>query len=290
MLAPIGNLGLTDENAAPEPPTQPITQLGDLWVLGTHRLLCGDSTNADDVQRVLNGVVPDLMVTDPPYGVNYRPEWRNEAARAGKIAFAARREGHVANDDRFDWSGAYALFGGSVAYIWHASLFGSEVQRSLESCGFELRSQIIWAKSRFAISRGHYHWHHECCFYAVRKASNANWCGGRSQTTLWMVANSANDEDKNDHGTQKPVELMRRPILNHTNRSQCVYDPFLGSGTTIIAAETTGRSCFGIDIDARYIDVAVKRWQDFTGDEAKLESDGASFEETAQRRGKQGEV
>jgi DNA modification methylase len=287
LLAPIGGIGLTDEDTVPEPPTHPVTQPGDLWVLGRHRLLCGDSTNADDVQRVLNGVVPDLMVIDPPYGVNYRPEWRNEAARAGKIAFAARREGRVANDDRVDWSEAYALFPGAIAYVWHASLFGSQVQDSLERCGFELRSQIIWAKSRFAISRGHYHWQHECCFYAVRKGSNGHWCGGRSQTTLWNVISSSNEEDQNDHGTQKPVELMRRPLLNHTHRGQCVYDPFVGTGTTMIAAETTGRTCFAMDIDARYVDVAIQRWQDFAGQQARLEADGANFETIAERRNSQ---
>jgi DNA modification methylase len=147
-----------------------------------------------------------------------------------------------------------------------------------------LRSQIIWAKSRFAISRGHYHWQHECCFYAVRKGSNANWCGGRSQTTLWSVTSSSNEEDQNDHGTQKPVELMGRPILNHTNRGQCVYDPFVGTGTTIVAAETTGRTCVAMDIEPRYVDVAIKRWQDFTGQQARLEANGASFETITERR------
>jgi hypothetical protein len=176
---------LTDEDAAPEPPKEPISQPGDLWILDRHRLHCGDSTVAADVSRLLSGTTPMLMVTDPPFGVNYDPGWRNQAARAGKIAFAARREGKVLNDDRADWGEAYVLFPGAVAYVWHASLFGRTVQESLERCDFELRSQIIWAKPRFVISRGHYHWQHECCFYAVKKGGHGNWQGGRNQTTLW---------------------------------------------------------------------------------------------------------
>ena len=173
-----------------------------------------------------------------------------------------------------DWSAAYALFPGAVIYVWHASLFGNEVQQSLEKCGFELRSQIIWAKSRFAISRGNYHWQHECCFYAVRKDSSANWCGDRSQSTLWTVTTSAEDKDQNDHGTPKPVELMRKPMLNHTHSGDLVYDPFMGSGSTLIAAESCGRVCLGIEIDPRYIDVSVRRWQNFTGQKATFHRTG----------------
>jgi DNA modification methylase len=278
--------GLTNEDAIVEPPVKPITRAGDLWILGTHRLLCGDSTKAEDVEQLLEGHVPSLLATDPPYGISYEPAWRNQAARAGQIAFAARREGKVANDDRVDWSGAYRLFPGAVIYVWHASLFSSQVQESLERCGYELRSQIIWAKSRFAISRGHYHWQHECCFYAVRQGSNGNWHGGRSQTTLWTIISSLDEESKNDHGTQKPVELMRRPIQNHTVPGQSVYDPFIGSGTSIIAAETCGRICCGMEIVPGYVDIAVKRWQDFTGTPALLDGDGRSFEEISADRNK----
>src|SRR5262249_20817273 len=135
-----------------------------------------------------------------------------------------------------------------------------------------LRSQIIWAKSRFAISRGHYHWQHECCFYAVRKGSNGNWHGGRPQTTLWSITSSLDEESKNDRGTQKPVP------------GQSVYDPFIGSGTSIIAAETCGRICYGLEIVPGYVDIAVKRWQDFTGKPALLDGDGRTFEEISAER------
>jgi DNA modification methylase len=264
------NAGLTDEDAVPDAPKVPVSKPGDLIRLGPHRLLCGDSTDKATVDRLLaeSPAPPIVMVTDPPYGVDYNPGWRNEAARAGKIAFAARREGKVQNDQRIDWADAYTLFPGDVAYCWHASLFGSPVQQSLERSGFELRSQIIWPKTRFAISRGHYHWQHECCFYAVKKGSTGHWSGGRRQTTLWQIDALPGDSAKNSHGTQKPVECMRRPILNHTRAGDVVYDPFLGSGTSIIAAETTGRICIGLEIDPAYCDVIVDRWEQFTGNQA----------------------
>jgi DNA modification methylase len=283
LMAPPPSLGLTDEDAAPEPPKEPISQPGDLWMLEGHRLCCGDATVASDVSRLLSGTTPMLMVTDPPFGVNYDPGWRNQAARAGKIAFAARREGKVLNDDRADWSEAYALFPGAIAYVWHASLFGKTVQESLERCDFDLRSQIIWAKPRFAISRGHYHWQHECCFYAVKKGSHGNWQGGRNQTTLWQIPAVAGDEARNNHATQKPVELMRRPILNHTQPGQPVYELFCGSGSTIIAAETTGRVCYAMEVNPAYVDTTVLRWQSFTGKTAQHE-DGRAFAEIAAER------
>ena len=279
-LNPVSAAAQEGEDDIPPVPTAPVSRTGDLWLLGSHRLLCGDSTAPTDVGRLLAGVEPSVMVTDPPYGVNYQPEWRGAALRDG----ARRREGAVANDDEADWSEAWALFPGPIAYIWHASPLGGDVGDSLTANGFELRSQIVWAKSRFAISRGHYHWQHECCLYAVRKGATASWTGDRSQTTLWQISTNQNEEAKNNHGTQKPVECMRRPIVNHTNPGQAVYDPFLGSGTTVIAAETTGRVCYGLDIDLAYVDVAVKRWQDFTGNAATLEGDGRTFADITEAR------
>ncbi len=271
-LTALRHAGLTDPDEAPERPVNPVTRPGDLWLLGRHRLLCGDSTLADDVARLLGGVTPHLMVTDPPYGVDYRPDWRG---RAG-VNTATGKMGRVANDDRADWRQAWALFPGAVAYVWHAGRFASVVQESLEASGFAIRAQIVWGKDRFALSRGHYHWQHEPCWYAVR--GTAHWTGDRSQSTLWRIP--ARDDAGHGHGTQKPVECMRRPILNNSSPGQVVYDPFLGSGTTIIAAEMEGRSCCGLEISAAYCDVVIKRWQDFTGEQAVLaDSEGQSFGE-----------
>jgi hypothetical protein len=179
--------GLTDPDEAPELPLHPISELGDAWVLGRHRLVCGDSTDADAVAKALHGVKPHLMVTDPPYGVKYDPNWRNEADRANGKPIGATAVGKVQNDEENDWRGAWALFPGDVAYVWHADRHASAVQKSIEEVGFDIRCQIIWAKPRHVISRGDYHWQHEPCWYAVRKKKTGHWSGDRSQTTLWQI-------------------------------------------------------------------------------------------------------
>jgi len=261
----------------PEPPANPVTVEGDVWLLGNHRIICGDSTKADVVDKVLAGVKPHLMVTDPPYGVKYDASWRDE--RMGKTGVTGTAKGKVLNDDRADWREAWALFPGEVAYVWHADLHAREVVESLESCQFRMRAQIIWAKSSLAMSRGHYHFQHEPCWYAVREKSGAtaHWCGARDQSTLWKIDKPQKSET--GHSTQKPVECMRRPIMNNSSPGQAVYETFSGSGTTIIAGEMTGRHVYAIELNPAYVDVAVKRWQDFTGQKATLEGDGRTFEE-----------
>ena len=259
------------EDDIPEPPVTPVSVAGDLWQLGSHRLICGDSTSADVVGRLLGGVKPLLMVTDPPYGVEYDPSWRNQAGAA-----KTKRTGKVLNDDRADWREAWSLFPGDVAYIWHGALHAATVADSLVAAGFAIRSQIIWAKDRLVLSRGDYHWQHEPCWYAVRAKGKGHWAGDRKQTTLWQIANKDQDA-ATVHGTQKPVECMRRPILNNSSPGQAVYEPFMGSGTTLIAAETTGRLCYGVELNPVYVDVAIERWQAFTGEEAVLLDSGETF-------------
>ena len=270
-----GAAGLTDPEDTPEPPADPVSRPGDVWMLGQHRLCCGDATVAEDVARALGGVCPALMVSDPPYGVDYDPSWR---ARAG-VNLNPGKLGTVTNDDQADWSAAWALFPGDVAYVWHAGKFAATVQASLERCDFAIRSQIIWAKDRFALSRGDYHWQHEPCWYAVRRNARGGWAGDRSQSTLWTIP--AREDGGFGHGTQKPVECMRRPIGNNSSPGQAVYDPFVGSGTTIIAGEMTGRCVHALELNPAYVDVAVMRWQSFTGKTAMLEATGESFEATA---------
>ena len=555
------------EDDIPETPESPISRAGDLWILGPHRLLCGDSTIATDVDRLLGNVKPLLMVTDPPYGVEYDPGWRNKAGAA-----ATKRTGKVLNDDRADWREAWALFPGDVAYVWHGALHAATVAESLEISGFTIRSQIIWAKDRLVLSRGDYHWQHEpcqpagtmvqkvidrgagsqpaaivevpietlqvgdfvvsynsyesvvrrrgrqitrygerqfdgfmhtisaagratratpehrfsvrlnqdaadkqvvylmrrgdwwrvgrvglfnsrgfglatrladnmgeeawivsvhdtvveaqcaeqvlscrygiptthwevdawakdpdrvrsqamiagmyaslnlsaltaratlllrdhrlerdhpfitggerlnfsrratrlirCCnvfakimqiprptvgddftwvtvtgndatpfsgsvysmdvekdqhyvadglithncWYAVRKSGKGHWEGDRKQTTLWHIANKDQDA-KTVHGTQKPVECMRRPILNNSSPGQAIYEPFMGSGTTLIAAETTGRVCYGTELNPAYVDVAIERWQNFTGQTAILDGEDRTFADLKSERG-----
>jgi len=264
------------EEATPEPPVVPASRAGDLWVLGSHRLLCGDATDRIAVARLLGDIRPHLMVTDPPYGVNYDPDWRN---RAG--ASETTRTGKVMNDDRADWREAWALFLGEVAYVWHGALHAGTVAESLAASGFDIRSQIIWAKDRHVLSRGHYHWQHEPCWYAVR--DKGHWSGDRTQSTLWQIPNRDQDA-QTVHGTQKPVECMRRPMLNNSSPGQAVYEPFSGSGTSIIAAETCGRVCYAVELDPGYVDVSVQRWEAFTGKTATLEGDGRCYADICAER------
>lgn len=291
--------GLTDPDAVPETPAEPVTVLGDVWVLGRHRIICGDCTDDAVVQKVLAGVKPHLMVTDPPYGVKYDAAWRS---RAG-VGSAGAATGKVLNDDRADWREAWALFPGAVAYVWHAGTFAGDVAASLASCKFKVRAQIIWVKSRHVLSRGHYHHQHEPCFYGVREGEDAqwhfvpehevavysvkdgktgDWHGGRKQSTVWFIEHIKSDTG---HSTQKPVECMKRPIENNSSPGQAVYEPFSGSGTTIIAGEMTGRSVHAIELNPAYVDVAVKRWQEFTGKKATLLGAGQTFDQVAEHRG-----
>jgi len=262
-----GDAGHTDENAPVEPGPTDVVR-GELFLIGRHRLLCGDATSASDVERVLDGANPILMATDPPYGVSYDPAWRHRANPAQRTAV-----GRVPNDDRADWTAAWQLFPGPIAYVWHAALKASAVAGDLEAAGFTIRSHIVWVKQHFAMSRGDYHWGHEPAWYAVR--GKGHWHGDRCQTTVWHVPNlnpmgGARDGENavTGHGTQKPVRLFEIPILNHTVAGEVVYDPFCGSGTAIIAAEKLGRACCALDIDPRYVHAAVRRWEAFTGQRA----------------------
>lgn len=265
---------LTEEDEQPElgKEEEATTKLGDIYELGPHRLACGDSTDPDCVSRALNGEEPVLMCTDPPYGVNYDLTWRNNIKSEGKFRSKTKMNGKVLNDDKADWRITYSLFPGAVAYVWHGGKHAGTVAQNLADCEFEIVSQIIWNKQNFAFGRGDYHWKHEPCYYAVRKGCQHNWQGDRKQSTVWDIANlnpvgrkKGDDEDDKveGHGTQKPLECMSRPIKNHTVADDWVYDPFLGSGTTLIAAEKLKRRCIGIELSPAYCDLIVKRYINF---------------------------
>ena len=264
-----------DADAVPEARAQVISKAGDVWLIGKHRIICGSSTDADAVAKLLDGEVPHLMVTDPPYGVEYDASWRISAGvqKGGAT-------GKVMNDDNADWREAWALFPGEVAYVWHADVFTSVVADSLLACGFEARALIVWAKNNHTLGRGHYHNKHEPCWYAVKKGGTGHWSGDRKQTTLWEIAK--NQKSETGHSTQKPVECMRRPIENNSKIGDAVYEPFSGSGTTIIAAEQTGRRCYAIELNPEYVDIAVRRWQEFTGGGATLQGCGRTFNQIAE--------
>ena len=263
---------LADSEYSPELetlPVEPKAKLGDVYILGNHRLMCGDSTNPHHVDKLLNGVNPILMVTDPPYGVNYNPEWREEVDKGD------RNTGKVLNDDRYDWSDAYALFTGDIAYIWHPASYTHRFAESIENNGFDLINLIIWNKQHFVLSRGDYHNKHEPLWYAVRKGQKHNWQGRRDQTTVWDIDNNnygaKAKEEQTGHGTQKPLECMLRPIINNSKKGQSVYDPFGGSGTTLIACEKSDRNCYMMELSPAYVDIIINRWEKETGKEAILD-------------------
>ncbi len=294
-VAPAGN---TDPDETPEEPAVPTSARGDVWILGRHRLTCGDSTNPEDVKRVLAGAKPHLMVTDPPYGVKYDASWRVKVGHGGE----GNATGKVLNDDRADWREAWELFPGDVAYVWHAGSFSGVVSQSLEACRFKIRAQIIWVKPRHTFGRGDYHfqhepawyavkdggdeaWHfvpeHEVAAYTVREGKTGHYVGGRKQSTVWNIEHM---KSETGHSTQKPVECMKRPVENNSQPGDAIYEPFSGSGTTIIACEITGRRCLAIELNPAYVDIDVVRWQAFTGHEARLERDGRTFAEVAAAR------
>lgn len=256
----LSNVLPADPDETPEVPSEPVSRRGDVWQLGRHRLMCGDSTDEGDVQLLLDGAKPRLMVTDPPYGVNYDASWRNE-----NLAYAAIRVGKVSgDDDPRKWAEALDAYTPEVLYAWsppgdQAIAFGEEIMgRRLQ-----IRGQIIWTKQTFVISRGHYSFQHEPCWYAVRKGKTARWTGKRPQSSVWPIPWDRNTGA--GHSTQKPVECMERPIRNHEGD---VYDPFVGSGTTIIAAERQHRICYAMEIEPGYVDAAVRRWEKYTGEKA----------------------
>jgi DNA modification methylase len=275
-------------NAVPDLPEVATSRPGDLWLLGEHRVLCGDATSPDVVARLLAGREPFLMVADPPYGIELDSEWRDRAGLNGGgpagPSSVKRSVGHrntsICSDTRADWSDAFALVPSlEVAYVWHASKFTREVLDGLLRIGFVHHQQIIWNKGRVVLTRTHYWFQHEPCWY-VRKI-NAPWYGKAGEnSTIWDSPSpkflmGGSEDDKYDHPTQKPVALMQRPIVNHTKRGALVYDPFLGSGTTLIAGELSGRVCCGIELDPKYLDVIIERWQNLTSKQATLEGDGA---------------
>jgi DNA modification methylase len=247
------------------------TKRGDVWVMDGHRLLCGDSTNREEVSKLFGDLRVNLCVTDPPYGVNYEPGWQKERIKG--IRNSNYSTGKVLNDDRSDWSEVWEIFcefGGSVIYCWSPSgdkMF--DFYNSLKKVGFEVRQQIIWRKNLAIISRGNYNIQHEVCWYGVKKGGRANWQGANDATTVWDI--QVRQKKDTGHSTQKPLECMKYPIGYNSRRGDIVYDPFMGSGTTLIACEQMGRRCLGVELNEEYVDMAVRRWESETGKVAVLE-------------------
>jgi DNA modification methylase len=288
------------DEALEEARRDPRTKPGDLWVLGDHRLLCGDSTNPDDVARLLDGAQPKLLTTDPPYGVSLDGSWRdgvynalgpaektymridgqpdeNDATRAPGGAHG-RTRGHrnttLSGDTRVDWSEAFALVPSlTVGYVWHAGVHADEVAAGLKAIGFEIVAQVIWDKGLFAMGRSWYHWSHEPCWVVRKTGAKVPFRGSRDLASFWrgpsptmIMGGSA--APRLDHPTQKPLVLFETPIRNHLKAGDPLYEPFSGSGTALIAAERSGTRCFAMEIDPIYVEVALLRWERFSGETA----------------------
>ena len=289
--------GLADPDDVPEVPEQPYVKPGELYLLGDHRLLCGDATKADDVARLLDGGEPTLLATDPPYGVSLDPTWRDgvynglgpaaqpymrldgqsdgDSAPRAHVAPHGRTRGHrnttLSGDTRVDWSEAFALVPSlRVGYVWHAGVHAAEVAAGLQKIGFEIVQQVVWDKGLFAIGRSWYHWGHEPCWVVRKRDATVAFLGTRDQSTVWRAPSpkmimGGSAEEKLDHPTQKPALLYENPIRNHLRQAEVVYDPFAGSGTAIIAAEDLGRKALAMEIDPRFVQLSIERWQRFTG-------------------------
>jgi DNA modification methylase len=273
--------GLTDPDDVPEVPETPITRPGDVWVLGPHRLLCGDSTVATDVQKVLGDVKADLCFCDPPYNVDYAGGVGAEKAGKGR---------RIKNDALGDGFGQFlydacvlinAHTDGAV-YICMSSSELRTLQAAFKSAGGHWSTFIIWAKDRFTLGRSDYQRQYEPILYGWPEGVKRHWCGDRDQGDVWNIERP----HKNDlHPTMKPVVLVERAIRNSSRKGDLVFDPFGGSGTTLIAAEKTGRHASLIELDPKYVDVIVRRWQDFTGNSAVLEASGQSFDDVKSEDG-----
>lgn len=271
--------GKTDQDATPPVQADAVTQPGDVWVLGKHRIMCGDSTDAGSVALLMNREKAVLMQTDPPYGIAY--------VQNAKSKGQGENHADIENDD-LDGEKLQAfledmiraalpsLRDNAAYYLWHPMLTQGTFFAAA-AAGILVHRQLIWCKPSLVFGRGDYHWQHELCFYGWRKGNRPPFYGPRNQTTLWSVGR----ETSKEHPTAKPVALWVPPIENHSKAGEVMYEPFSGSGSQIIAAEQTGRRCYAMELSPNYVDVAVRRWQQFTGKRAVLESTGQPFPEAA---------
>lgn len=260
----------------PEPPKNPKTKRGEVWILGTHRLMCGDSTSVEDVQEVMGGGIADLWLTDPPYNVAYQ----------GKTKDALTIQNDEMDDESFRrflvsaYSAADSVLKeGAAFYIWHADSEGFNFRGACRDVGWKVRECLIWSKDTFVLGRQDYQWQHEPCLYGWKDGAAHNWYSDRSQTTILEFDRPNRNAE---HPTMKPVGLFQYLIGNSTKRGDIVLDSFGGSGTTLIACEQTGRSARILELDPCYCDVIIERWQNLTGQRAVRESDKVAYNDLMQ--------
>jgi DNA modification methylase len=279
-----GAAGKTDPDDVPPVEKEAVSIAGDVWVLGRHRVMCGDSISAADVARLMGDERAALLQTDPPYGIAYVANAKSKGQ--------AQAHTDIANDD-LDGEKLQAFLEACIRaalphlndncafYLWHPMLTqGTFFAAAAAAADILIHRQVIWVKPSMVFGRGDYHWQHELCFYGWRRGNRPPFYGPRSQTTIWQVGR----ETSKEHPTAKPVDLWARPIENHTKVGEVMYEPFSGSGSQVIAAEQAGRRCFAMELAGIYVDVAVRRWQAYTGLQATLEGDGRTFDQIAAER------
>jgi len=267
LLEPEVVEGLTDEDAVPDAPVEPKTKLGDVYQLGNHRLMCGDSCSVTDMQKLVNDRQVDMWLTDPPYNVAYEGKTKDALTiqndsmdNEGFRQFL--RDAYVTADT--------VMKAGAVFYIWHADSEGYNFRGAAHDAGWKVRQCLIWKKSTMVMGRQDYHWKHEPCLYGWKEGAGHLWSTDRKQTTILEFDKPNRNKE---HPTMKPVELFEYQMLNNTKGGDIVLDSFGGSGTTMIAAEKHGRHAYLMELDPKYCDVIVKRWEEFTGKQAILLSD-----------------
>jgi len=270
--------GLTDEDAVPELPKTPVCVTADVWILGNHKLLVGDATNQADVDRLMAGEAADLVFTDLPYNVSYEGYTEDRLTIQGDRMSPAEFKQFL--EDSFRSFRTVVKLGASM-YVCHSSSWQREFQNALEAVGFEVRCQIVWAKNTFAWGFGRYKFQHEPLFYCHVAGQKDPWYGDKSQSTLWQENKPAANRL---HPTMKPVELVERALMNSSKAGDIVADLFGGAGSTMIACERRGRKARLAEIDPKYADCIVRRYQEYTGKQAVLDADGRTFDEIAEER------
>jgi DNA modification methylase len=294
LLAPLDEGdGLAGEDVIPEPPVNPVSRTGDLWLLDEHRLLCGDSTKADDVIRLMNSEKAILFATDPPYLVDYDgtnhpskqggPDKNKDWGASYGITWDDSSQGPELYEGFIRQAIEHAVLPNAAWYCWHASRRQAMVEGVWEKFGAFVHQQIVWAKDRGILTRSYYLWQHEPCFFGWLKGNKPPRISDDYPSTVWTLP-TVKVGEKTEHPTSKPVEVFAIPMRQHTRPGEVCYEPFSGSGSQIIAGATTGRRVYAIEISPQYVDVAVRRWQTASGRTAMLDADGRSFDEIAGER------
>jgi DNA modification methylase len=278
------NQGLTDEDAAPEVTENPLSQPGDVWLLGDHRVLCGSATVLADLEKVMDGVLADMVFTDPPYNVDYGNTAKDKIrAKGGKKAGRTIMNDNLGEGFEqflYDACVNFLLVCKGAVYVCMSSSELDTLQSAFRKAGGKWSTFVIWAKNTFTLGRSDYQRQYEPILYGWKEGAEHFWCGARDQGDVWFF----NKPQKNDlHPTMKPVELVERAVRNSSKTRDIVLDPFGGSGSTLIACEKTGRQARLIELDPRYVDVIVKRWEDFTGKTAIHAVTNQTFEKTNEK-------